>query len=1674
MQVLGSLRVFKVACAAVLGLCLVVGIGSQGVSAVAAGATAIRTGAVLPEGALTGACGGEGESVASDRETTASGRDCVGGAFRRTRGRLSHDCLTGAKALVPGATYVPGECSAASGLQAEAIAHARAVAWLNLHNPYGSPAVGGIAPAIQWETYVGATPTLGGLKPDIMVQSPTDAEGQVGLIEVKVERPYGAYAQSYAEAVALARSDVDSYVTAFDGADPSRRDAAPYLMTGFADSFFIQVALCRPAADGTRSARGWDYTATSPFPGTVVASAKYRRCNTYQDDEEQAEEEGNGEVGNGEVGKGFKGSARDLIRKLREAGVKGAEELLERAAIRAMTNITIELTQRQLTQLINQLNVASRAIDVRLANESAEVRLQAYAANGVRELENMLALESEHARLLASESRVAATRGAATYATERGVTQEVAEKVASTAFREAADARVSQYAAWRATELGEAAVKRIAPRLTAMMERLLAKTLTRAVLGRAVIFIPYVGQAIFAAWLVYDTATLIWDLMKIVGWGDPHLVTLDGLTYDLQSAGEFTMLRARDPDFEVQARFTAWNDTTSITQGLAVRAGETNLQILSTGALIIAGEPIVLDDGGMEPMEDGSTVSRTGNNYLIASADGRVVVGYDPANYQVRMSVAPGVVTEGLLGDNDGVATNDVRTSNGEQLPARVAQQVLHGRYADSWRVTDASSAFYYDDDESTATYTDKSFPTNVVTIGDFPAIEIEAASQACRSKGVADGPQFDDCVYDVLVMGDASYATAAAAVKGELIDPHAVSFDADGVLDEDFVSPVAANFAFPSYLDDPATSRVAGPIFDTPGYSFYALDAPRHHRLELTLDLIAYGAVETDSATQSVDVKIDDHAPISVPLEGDQAATSTEDAATLARVRSGETAAGTPFTVYRLTALAEHIGSSLKIVLAPHGFRGVLGTSLGVDRARVQLATTPADSFDVSLPFGVGAGSISPGPGAGSLETASAQDDYHFTVDSERDLVLDVDGCFAPQVALVSLTSGEQIAADRPGCGDRVFADVPAGDYVLKVWVAGGPRDYAFGLLDGPAPQRFDYQLGQTVSDGSIGDTATPGAGNLETAASLDVYDLTVTEPGTWLFLGEGGSCANSRVVPVGGGASLGSICGQRQIALAAGDYRIEVPGAGGGPTGAYSFESLPMSDGAEVPVSIPLDGKPVRAALGAQQNASFNVTASGGERVRVWLDSFSGDYYVPNYWGGGVTMRVFAPDGTKVFETGNAAPGWQWVVESAQAGVYRVVVDPHDNEAGTVTLRAKDVSDRQVEIPLDGSATAVALDRQENASFNVTASGGERVRVWLDSFSGDYYVPNYWGGGVTMRVFAPDGTKVFETGNAAPGWQWVVESAQAGVYRVVVDPHDNEAGTVTLRAKAVVVTTRNAKFEDDGNGVARVYSEVSLDSGRVPTSDEVVPGMTVTVPAATSERTALVDFSVLFTGDHTNRFALWLDGQRVNPADNAPGVTANVAGGNNIFDASLAAVPLSLSAGTEHVIELRWQASDSTSAVTLLNRSLVAHVIPNGDLARPGVVIAEEDTPFRTGSVPTSDEVVPGMTVTVPAATSERTALVDFSVLFTGDHTNRFALWLDGQRVNPADNAPGVTANVAGGNNIFDASLAAVPLSLSAGTEHVIELRWQASDSTSAVTLLNRSLVVQTASPSAGPTSE
>ena len=40
-------------------------------------------------------------------------------------------------------------------------------------------------------------------------------------------------------------------------------------------------------------------------------------------------------------------------------------------------------------------------------------------------------------------------------------------------------------------------------------------------------------------------------------WGDPHCYTFDGLEYDCQGIGDFTLIKSLEsPDFEIQARFS--------------------------------------------------------------------------------------------------------------------------------------------------------------------------------------------------------------------------------------------------------------------------------------------------------------------------------------------------------------------------------------------------------------------------------------------------------------------------------------------------------------------------------------------------------------------------------------------------------------------------------------------------------------------------------------------------------------------------------------------------------------------------------------------------------------------------------------------------------------------------------------------------------------------------------------------------------------------------------------------------------------------------------------------------------------------------------------------------------------------------------------------------------------
>ena len=124
--------------------------------------------------------------------------------------------------------------------------------------------------------------------------------------------------------------------------------------------------------------------------------------------------------------------------------------------------------------------------------------------------------------------------------------------------------------------------------------------------------------------------------------------------------------------------------------------------------------------------------------------------------------------------------------------------------------------------------------PDNVTTLADFTDSEVSSATTSCTNAGVQPGATFDDCVLDVLITGDVSYAESAAAVTGESIDPQASAFSPAGEFSEDFDAPVPTNVAFGRYLDDSGTTRVAGPVFDSAPYSAYVAGVPRHESVSL------------------------------------------------------------------------------------------------------------------------------------------------------------------------------------------------------------------------------------------------------------------------------------------------------------------------------------------------------------------------------------------------------------------------------------------------------------------------------------------------------------------------------------------------------------------------------------------------------------------------------------------------------------------------------------------------------------------------------------------------------------------------------------------------------------------------------------------------------------------------
>ena len=129
----------------------------------------------------------------------------------------------------------------------------------------------------------------------------------------------------------------------------------------------------------------------------------------------------------------------------------------------------------------------------------------------------------------------------------------------------------------------------------------------------------------------------------------------------------------------------------------------------------------------------------------------------------------------GLLGDPGKPEGGDILGGNGVpyslgklEFPSQSTQNfdLLYHQFGQSWRVTQATSLFTYPKGESTATYTNVSFPSKALTVTSLTPKTAAKAEVVCKASGITNPDLLADCVFDLGVTGSRCFAAGDAQVQ--------------------------------------------------------------------------------------------------------------------------------------------------------------------------------------------------------------------------------------------------------------------------------------------------------------------------------------------------------------------------------------------------------------------------------------------------------------------------------------------------------------------------------------------------------------------------------------------------------------------------------------------------------------------------------------------------------------------------------------------------------------------------------------------------------------------------------------------------------------------------------------------------------------------------------------------
>ena len=260
-------------------------------------------------------------------------------------------------------------------------------------------------------------------------------------------------------------------------------------------------------------------------------------------------------------------------------------------------------------------------------------------------------------------------------------------------------------------------------------------------------------------------------------WGDVHIITYNDLEYNFQAVGEFVLAHSTYPgdNFDIQLRLQPYNGSSSVTVitevALQIGSDRVTFGIGRAATVWLNGVATTLDPtNNLLSLAGGKVQELSTSTYKVTWSTGETATITDNGTYFNVVDGIPTVETgfiSGLQGENEG-QQNDFQLADGTVLQQPLSAATLYGLYANSWRVSPATSLFDYAPGQTTATFTNTNFPLNQFNTATLPTAVQTRAADMVAAAGITDPAIAQAAIEDYLATGDQSLIASAVNAQDQ------------------------------------------------------------------------------------------------------------------------------------------------------------------------------------------------------------------------------------------------------------------------------------------------------------------------------------------------------------------------------------------------------------------------------------------------------------------------------------------------------------------------------------------------------------------------------------------------------------------------------------------------------------------------------------------------------------------------------------------------------------------------------------------------------------------------------------------------------------------------------------------------------------------------------------------